>query len=98
MNYGRRSEFETPVQARFLDGSSVKLDSYRGYGYPKPRLQFTQEEGEFQDLITWEQLTEEARDALSTADFDGPLFKKKKRKMPLKDGIFEFRLKDAWPF
>uniref|UniRef100_H3G7M7 Necrosis inducing-like protein NPP1 type n=1 Tax=Phytophthora ramorum TaxID=164328 RepID=H3G7M7_PHYRM len=69
LNYGWRSKEETPVAPRFLDGSSVKLNSYRGYGFPKPRLQFTQIDGEFQDLITWEQLTEEARDALSTADF-----------------------------
>ncbi|OWY99136.1 Necrosis inducing protein NPP1 [Phytophthora megakarya] len=100
MNLGRNLETEVPVATRHLDGSSVKLDSYNGRGFPKPRLQLTEERGEFQDLITWEQLTDEARDALSDAEFGGWLMSKltTKRDMPLKDGIFEERLEDAWPF
>ncbi|EEY67232.1 NPP1-like protein [Phytophthora infestans T30-4] len=99
LNYGRRQKSEVPLELQFLDGSNVKLESYRGFGRPRPRLQFTQLEGETQDLITWEQLTDEARDGLSDAEFNtGLFFKRTRREMPLKDGVFEKRLIDAYPF
>ncbi|KAI9985109.1 hypothetical protein PInf_004418 [Phytophthora infestans] len=98
LNYGRRHKSKAPLERRYLEGSNVKLESYKGYGRPRPRLRFTQLKGETQHLITWEQLTKEARDALSNAKFNTGLFKRTKREMPLKDGVFEKRLKDAYPF
>ncbi|KAG3099738.1 hypothetical protein PI124_g15087 [Phytophthora idaei] len=95
LNYGRRRKIQEP---QYIDGSSVKLESYKGFGVPRPRLRFTEFDGESQDLITWEQLTDEARDALSNAKFNSWVFKKLRREMPLKNGVFEKRLEDAWPF
>ncbi|OWZ16846.1 Necrosis inducing protein NPP1 [Phytophthora megakarya] len=77
---------QTPVPTRYLDGSSVKIDQYRGFGHPKPRLQLTEQKGQSFDLITWDQLPAVARDALNEAKFDNKLFKKFQKKMPLKDG------------
>ncbi|KAL3664371.1 hypothetical protein V7S43_010694 [Phytophthora oleae] len=73
LNYGWRLETEAPVEDQFLDDSRVKLESYRGFTTPRPKLQFTTQAGETQDLITWEQLTAEAREALSNADFNTAL-------------------------
>ncbi|KAG6623571.1 NPP1-like protein [Phytophthora cinnamomi] len=98
LNYNWRLETQTPVEAKYLDGSSVKLDSYFGFSFPKPKLRFTELEGQTQDLITWEQLTDEARDALTNANFDSLVIKTMGKQMPLKDDVFYARLKDAWPF
>ncbi|OWZ05480.1 Necrosis inducing protein NPP1 [Phytophthora megakarya] len=98
VNYGHRSKTEAPVPAQFLSGSSVKLDQYKSFGLPKPKLRFTERTGQTYDLITWDQLTTEARTALSEAKFHDGLIESFSRKMPLKDGVFEKRLKDAWPF
>ncbi|KAG1702254.1 hypothetical protein DVH05_010044 [Phytophthora capsici] len=98
LNYGWRHKTMAPIESEFLDDSRVKLESYRGFSYPRPKLRFTTHVGETQDLITWEQLTVEAREALSNAEFDSGLIKTTRREMPLKDGVFEKRLKDAWPF
>jgi len=46
--------------------------------------------GEFQDLIMWEQLTDEARVALEDADFGDT-------SVPFKEATFQDRLKAAWP-
>ncbi|GMF53555.1 unnamed protein product [Phytophthora fragariaefolia] len=98
LNSDSRLKIQVPVDEKYTNGSSVKLDSYRGWAFPKPKLQFTELEGESQDLITWEQLTTEARDALSNAQFDEALIKTWNRKMPLKDDAFYDRLEEAWPF
>jgi hypothetical protein len=98
LNHGLRQKVQLPVEDRYLDGSSVKLESYRGFTIPRPKLRFTEQEGKSQDLITWEQLTDEARDALSEAKFDSYLIKRKGRAMPLMDSVFHDRLEDAWPF
>ncbi|ETM53700.1 hypothetical protein F442_02971 [Phytophthora nicotianae P10297] len=98
LNYGRRHNSQVPVEEQYLHGSRVKLESFKGFGVPRPRLRFTDLEGETQDLITWEQLTEEARDALSNAKFQRGLIKRLRGDMPLKDGVFEKRLEDAYPF
>ncbi|OWZ18787.1 Necrosis inducing protein NPP1 [Phytophthora megakarya] len=98
LNYGRRMKTEKPVPARYLNGSNVKVEQYRGFGFPRPKLRFTEHEGQSIDLITWDQLPAVARDSLNEAKFDTTLFKGFKQKMPLKDGVFEERLDDAWPF
>ncbi|KAF1786981.1 hypothetical protein JG687_00017433 [Phytophthora cactorum] len=46
---------------------------------------------DYQDLIMWEQLTEEARVALNATDFG-------KSKVPFNDDNFENTLEKAWPF
>ncbi|KAE8909208.1 hypothetical protein PF005_g23706 [Phytophthora fragariae] len=48
--------------------------------------------GETQDLIIWEQLTEEARGALSETDFG------KKAKVPFIDANFNANLETSRPF
>ncbi|GMF28494.1 unnamed protein product [Phytophthora lilii] len=48
--------------------------------------------GEFQDLIMWEQLTDEARAALNGTDFG------EHAKVPFIDANFEANLKLAWPY
>ncbi|GMF12899.1 unnamed protein product [Phytophthora lilii] len=44
LNYGWHSEEHAPVEEKYLDGSSVKLDSYRSFGCPRPRLKLTKQE------------------------------------------------------
>ncbi|ETI54092.1 hypothetical protein F443_03039 [Phytophthora nicotianae P1569] len=51
---------EVPVDKEYVEGSSVKLESHRGLGAPRPKLRFTVLEGGAKDLITWEQLTDAA--------------------------------------
>ncbi|KAK1942627.1 hypothetical protein P3T76_006126 [Phytophthora citrophthora] len=98
LNYGWRLKSKSPVETQFLEDSSVKLESFRGFTAPRPKLRFTTQAGETQDLITWEQLTVEARTGLNNANFNDALIKRTKREMPLKDGVFEKILKDTWPF
>ncbi|GMF28671.1 unnamed protein product [Phytophthora fragariaefolia] len=98
LNSRLRVKTQAPVESNYVAGSSVKLESYGGWTFPRPKLQFTELEGEMQDLITWEQLTDEARDALSNAQFDIALIKKWNRKMPLRDDVFYDHLDESWPF
>lgn len=78
-----------------MNGSRVKLDASRGFWASKMLLKLTTDKGESQDLITWDQMTEEARTALSEANFDKHLFKRKNTKVPFKDGVFTDKLKKA---
>ncbi|KAG7381538.1 hypothetical protein PHYBOEH_010878 [Phytophthora boehmeriae] len=55
-----------------------------------PYMDFATRRGEFQDLIMWEQLTDEARTALETTDFG-------KAEVPFIDANFEKKLEKAWP-
>ncbi|GMF29534.1 unnamed protein product [Phytophthora fragariaefolia] len=88
---------EVPLEPKHVVGSSVKLDSYSTFWGAKQGLRLTSKIGEFQDLIQWEQLTDEARTALSEADFniDGG---KPAVQMPLKDDVFQQKLVDGYPF
>ncbi|KAL3656723.1 hypothetical protein V7S43_018387 [Phytophthora oleae] len=54
-------------------------------------LSFAGQDGESQDLIMWEQLTEEARAALNSADFGDS-------SAPFTDNNFKTTLEKAWPF
>ncbi|KAF1783425.1 Necrosis inducing protein [Phytophthora cactorum] len=49
-------------------------------------------DGEYQDLIVWEQLTDAARVALNDLNNFG------KAEVPFNDEYFEDRLAEAWPF
>ncbi|KAK1938773.1 hypothetical protein P3T76_008848 [Phytophthora citrophthora] len=55
-------------------------------------LTFADRDGEYQDLIMWNQLTDEARAALESADFG------KDTKVPFNDKNFEASLAEAFPF
>ncbi|ETI42399.1 hypothetical protein L917_11934 [Phytophthora nicotianae] len=54
-------------------------------------LDFARQDGQYQDLIMWEQLTDEARAALDTADFG-------ESKIPFNDKSLDTTLGLAWPF
>ncbi|KAF4315216.1 hypothetical protein G195_010731 [Phytophthora kernoviae 00238/432] len=65
----------------------VSTAPYVSDGY----LYSTSEDGDSQDLIMWEQLTDAARAALETADFG-------RADVPFIDDKFSEELEDAWPF
>ncbi|KAK1930763.1 hypothetical protein P3T76_013720 [Phytophthora citrophthora] len=52
---------------------------------------FASVDGESQDLIMWNQLTDEARAALESANFEDA-------QVPFNDKNFETKLQEAWPF
>ncbi|ETK94010.1 hypothetical protein L915_02877, partial [Phytophthora nicotianae] len=77
--------------------TTVKFDSYNSFWGSKQGVRLTKKSGDTQDLITWEQLSEQARTALSEVDFDVQ-WTLKKVVMPLKDGAFTERFEKAYPF
>ncbi|KAE9081767.1 hypothetical protein PF010_g21865 [Phytophthora fragariae] len=88
----------SPPKSKFMiDGTTVKFDSYRSFWGSKQGVRLTTKSGDTQDLITWEQLTDEAWTALSDADFDVN-WSLKKVVMPLKDDAFTEKLKQAYPW
>ncbi|OWY94769.1 Necrosis inducing protein NPP1 [Phytophthora megakarya] len=52
---------------------------------------FSDHDGIYHDLIMWDQLTDAAREALNSADFE-------EAKVPFNDNNFEATLAAAWPF
>ncbi|KAF1795056.1 Necrosis inducing protein [Phytophthora cactorum] len=88
----------TPPMLKYINGSSIKLDSYFSLVGSKAALQLTKEAGETQDLITWDQLTVAARDTLNSDALDGNVWLTNKDEVPFKDSIFMKRLEDAFPF
>ncbi|KUF85270.1 hypothetical protein AM588_10000864 [Phytophthora nicotianae] len=85
-------------------GTTLKLDSYIGFWLSNQALRLTKKSGGTQDLVTWEQLTDEARDALSKFDFDADtsdaIFFSSGATvvMPLEDGVFTSILEESYPF
>ncbi|OWZ18185.1 Necrosis inducing protein NPP1 [Phytophthora megakarya] len=94
---GTGYEKRTPPKSKYLDESSVKIDSYKSVWNIKAALRLTEKEGESQDLIMWDQLTDEAREALNSDVFNVELLMSTVP-MPLKDSAFVKTLKKAWPF
>ncbi|KAL3664375.1 hypothetical protein V7S43_010698 [Phytophthora oleae] len=94
VGYNKKSP---PNSKLVINGTTVKFDSYRSFWGSKQGVRLTKKTGDTQDLITWEQLTEEARTALTDTDFDVD-WSLKKVVMPLKDDAFTERLKKAYPF
>ncbi|KAJ8575704.1 hypothetical protein ON010_g3508 [Phytophthora cinnamomi] len=93
VGYGK----QTPVLLKYMDGTSVKLESHYSVLGNKAALELTKDSGEFQDLITWGQLPVPARDALNGDAFDVRyLFSK--FEMPLKDSVFMSVLNKAYPW
>ncbi|OWZ13311.1 Necrosis inducing protein NPP1 [Phytophthora megakarya] len=79
-----------PCPPWVIDGTSLKL-RYK-HEWPKNHdLDVTGDAGTFQDLIMWDQMTDDARRALNSASFG-------KANTPINDGTFPHKLKDAWPF
>nr|AUD40038.1 Nep1-like protein Pc129485 [Phytophthora capsici] len=89
---------QTPPEAMYVDGDSVKLEYYYNHLLGSTSLQLTEDTGEFQDLITWDELSKLARYSLNHTDWDETLFDLAGLKMPLKDGVFQELLDKAWPF
>ncbi|KAG2819151.1 hypothetical protein JG687_00007292 [Phytophthora cactorum] len=89
---------ESPPPEKYLDGNSLKVAYYYNHIYGNTAVKYTEETGEFQDLITWNQLSDLARDSLSNTDWDETPLNVALLKMPMKDGVFMKKLKSAYPF
>ncbi|KAJ8544374.1 hypothetical protein ON010_g11894 [Phytophthora cinnamomi] len=87
-----------PPKAKYVDGTSVKVDYYYNLVVGNTALRLTEDAGETQDLISWEQLPDVARSALNSTDWDTTLWHMGSVEMPLKDGVFTERLEKSWPF
>eukprot|EP00644_Phytophthora_capsici_P000917 jgi/Phyca11/109192/e_gw1.16.142.1 len=78
----------------YTGGSNTSTRVY--HGFPDSSawigLEFVNVNGEYQDLIMWNQLTDQARATLESADFG------EKTKVPFNDKNFEAALAQAWPF
>jgi hypothetical protein len=98
MSAGVGHDKATPPMLKYVDGSSVKLESYFSVLGNKAALRLTKEGGEKQDLITWDQLTVAARDTLNGDALDGNVLLTDNDEVPFKDDIFMQRLQDAFPF
>ncbi|KAG7389096.1 hypothetical protein PHYBOEH_007573 [Phytophthora boehmeriae] len=75
----------TMTTLKFEHTFQAALGGGTAYTYP------TNVEGDYQDLIMWSQLTDEAREGLNTWDFG-------KAKVPFNDDNFEKNLEEAFPF
>ncbi|EGZ12850.1 necrosis inducing-like protein NPP1 type [Phytophthora sojae] len=79
-----------PLHPENLDGNSVKVNYEMDWPI-NHALDTTDKAGTFQDLIMWEQMTEDARRALNAVSFS-------KANTPMNDGNFRPKLDRAWPF
>ncbi|ETL82107.1 hypothetical protein L917_17669 [Phytophthora nicotianae] len=90
---------QAPVDKKCVDGSTLKLE-FDGHvmdgAKGKQGLRCVEAVGKFQHLITWDQLTEAARDSLNTYNFDS--IGRDMGTVPLKDGVFTNLLNSTWPF
>ena len=83
-------EKAVPPEAKFMDGSRIKLEM--GKAEYSRSLRLTHLAGQSQPLIMWDQLSDNIQRALTSADWgiDIP--------MPLSDSRFTLALENAWPF
>ncbi|ETM37507.1 hypothetical protein L914_15941 [Phytophthora nicotianae] len=89
-------EMQVPPKEDFIfEQATVKVESY--LNSENQAVQLTDESGEIQDLITWEQLTDQARAALSEFDFNIK-WAYVDMVMPLKDDVFSTILEESFPF
>ncbi|KAG1713434.1 NLP effector protein 6 [Phytophthora capsici] len=79
-----------PCPPWVIDGTSLKL-RYKHSWPINHDLDTTGDSGTFQDLIMWDQMTEDARRALNSVSFG-------KANTPFNDGSFKPKLEKAWPF
>ncbi|KAG3246888.1 hypothetical protein PI124_g8416 [Phytophthora idaei] len=90
-------EMKAPIELKYIvNGTTLKLDFYKDTPNGKSSIKLTEKPGRTQNLITWEQLTNEARDALSEFDFEGSTLAEVV--MPLKDTVFTALLEQADPY
>jgi hypothetical protein len=73
-----------------VDGGHVKVNYYSTFPM-NHALESTNLGGEVQDLIMWEQMTDEARNSLNTFSWGDA-------NVPMNDGNFESKLGKAWPW
>ncbi|ETN07664.1 hypothetical protein PPTG_13004 [Phytophthora nicotianae INRA-310] len=85
--YGRRG-YKTYVNG---SSTSIRISHSSGFFFGPASLDLSTRDGDYQDLIMWKQLTEEARKALNSANFG-------KSVVPFNDDNFEDMLEKAWPF
>uniref|UniRef100_H3GUZ2 Necrosis inducing-like protein NPP1 type n=1 Tax=Phytophthora ramorum TaxID=164328 RepID=H3GUZ2_PHYRM len=93
IGYSKRA----PPKSKYIDGTSVKVSYFYSIVFGNTALELTEDAGETQDLIMWDQLPDVARDALNT-DWDTTLWNLGNAQMPLKDDVFTKKLKKSWPF
>ncbi|RLN44863.1 hypothetical protein BBJ29_009727 [Phytophthora kernoviae] len=79
-----------PPNADTLDGTSAKVN-YESHWPVNHALDSTSEGGDFQDLIMWDQMTDNARRALNEVPWGDA-------NVPMNDGNFGPKLDKAWPF
>ncbi|KUF93525.1 hypothetical protein AM588_10004144 [Phytophthora nicotianae] len=89
---------ESPTPKEYLDGNSLKVAYYFNDDSINTAVKYTQDAGEFQDLIIWDQLPDVARNALVNTDWDETPLNVARVKMPMKDGVFMEKLNGAYPF
>ncbi|EGZ18053.1 necrosis inducing-like protein NPP1 type [Phytophthora sojae] len=89
---------EVPRNRKYLDGNNLKVAYYFNRDVRCTAVEYTEEIGEFQDVITWDQLPAPTRDSLSNTDWDHTPFNVALLKMPMKDGVFQEKLNSAYPF
>ncbi|KAI9986028.1 hypothetical protein PInf_024869 [Phytophthora infestans] len=81
---------QVPPKSDCVDGTSVKVN-YESTWPVNHALESTSKGGDFQDLIMWDQLSENARRAMNGVGWG-------KANTPFNDGNFKSKLKKAWPF
>eukprot|EP00644_Phytophthora_capsici_P009856 jgi/Phyca11/119748/e_gw1.39.419.1 len=79
-----------PCPPWVIDGTSLKVRYKHAWPYNHD-LDATGDGGKFQDLIMWNQLTEDARRALNSVSFG-------KANTPFSDDKFMPKIENAWPF
>ncbi|OWZ08057.1 Necrosis inducing protein NPP1 [Phytophthora megakarya] len=79
-----------PPNPATIDGNSTKV-AYESKWPMDHALDSTTDGGDFQDLIMWDQLSENARRALNSVNFGSA-------NTPMNDGNFQPKLGRAWPF
>ncbi|KUF85543.1 hypothetical protein AM588_10000934 [Phytophthora nicotianae] len=79
-----------PCPPWVIDGTSLKV-RYKHAWPLNHDLDTTGDAGTFQDLIMWDQMSNDARRALNSVHFG-------KANTPFNDGNFRPKLKKAWPF
>ncbi|KAG7394279.1 hypothetical protein PHYBOEH_005416 [Phytophthora boehmeriae] len=77
-----------PPPADSMAGLAAKIN-YESHWPVNHALGMTTKGGEFQDLIMWEQLTDDARRALNEVKWGAA-------NVPMNDGNFQNKLKKAW--
>ncbi|KAG7397220.1 hypothetical protein PHYBOEH_001098 [Phytophthora boehmeriae] len=78
---------------KYSNGSSpnIRYRSLSWFRYTRVDMSVQDDDAEFQDLIMWEQLTNEARSALESTDFGDA-------KVPFNDANYQSLLDKAWPY